>query len=135
MHNNKIYAKEWIYKTELTNQALAKELNRLGIDKRRFIADCAEPKSIEELKRAGIHVQECIKGRDSRKFGIQKLKGYKIYYTENSENLKQEYLNYCWELDKNKMPTGDPCDGNDHLLDALRYVVSTRLRTPTITLV
>lgn len=86
-----------------------------------IIADSAEPKSIEELRRMGWNVQGAKKGPDSIRNGIDKIKGYKVWYTSSSANLHNEYSKYAWKLDKNNKPMNQPAGGDDHLLDSCRY--------------
>lgn len=69
--NKRIYIfKEW-GDTNKTNEELAAIISSLGFNKSVIIADCAEPKSIEELKRKGItRIRACEKGNDSILHGI-----------------------------------------------------------------
>lgn len=122
-HNDTVYHKQLLYKTHLTNQDICRELRRLEI-KGRIIADSAEPKSIEEIKREGFDIVESVKGADSIRSGIGIMNSKEIYYTEDSEDLINETLNYIYALDKNKNPTNDPIDEFNHIMDACRYVDS-----------
>ena len=107
-----------------TNSELVKVITDLGFNKSTIIADAAEPKSIEEIKRAGINkIRACEKGKDSILHGIQKLQNYELVIHPDCEGLIIELENYTWSKDKftnlyiNKP---DPsCE--DHYLDALRY--------------
>ena len=38
-------------------------------------------------------------------------------------NLKREYLSYAWRKKRSGEVLDEPEDGNDHLMDALRYAV------------
>jgi len=119
-HNNKIYVKELIYETELTNQDIAKRLKELQIKPTdTIIADSAEPKSIEELRRLGYNIQKAYKGPDSIQSGINKIKQYEVYMNPESSNLHAEADLYCW-----KEGTDKPIDQHNHLIDALRYALS-----------
>lgn len=96
-----------------------------GYSKDIIVADSAEPKSIEELKRAGIiRIEPAIKGKDSILYGIQKLQQYKIYVHPRCVNTLLELSLYCWDT-KNGVKQNKPVDTNNHLLDALRYAVVT----------
>ena len=119
-HNNKLYIKELIYEKELTNQDIGKRLRELGItDKDQIIADSAEPKSIEELRRLGFKIQKAYKGPDSIQAGINRIKQHQVYMHPESSNLHAESDLYCW-----KEGTDKPIDNHNHLLDALRYALS-----------
>jgi len=119
-HNGKLYLKEFIYETNLTNDDIHDRMIKLGIPKNaNIIADAAEPKSIEELKRKGWKIQACYKGADSIQSGISKIKQFEVYVDQDSENLLNEYALYCW-----KKGTDKPEDQNNHAIDAVRYALS-----------
>ena len=121
-HNDKVWVKEWIYKTGLINKALSSEMARLGVPQHAPIyADSAEPKSISELKSYGWNVLPAQKGKGSVKAGIDHLLGKEIYYTETSTNIANEIQEYKWALDKNKEPTNEPIDDFNHAIDSIRY--------------
>lgn len=109
--------------TGLLNPDIAKRIIDLGYSKNIIYADSAEQKSIEEIRRAGIHkIKPCKKGKDSILFGVQQLQQYKIYILPTCEGVITELQNYSWEKDKK---TGEylnkPIDKYNHFLDALRY--------------
>jgi phage terminase large subunit len=129
-HNNKVYVRELIYQTGLTNPMLSKRFEDLGLSYDDIIyADCAEPKSIQELCDLGWYVEPSEKGADSVIAGINMLLEKEVHYTEDSENIALEHENYKWRLDKNKEPTNKPEDKNNHAMDAIRYGVFTDSRT------
>ncbi|MFA5050963.1 MAG: phage terminase large subunit [Patescibacteria group bacterium] len=121
-HNNKIYLKELIYETGLTNKRIAERYSELGISRSAPIyADSAEPKSIEEIRLEDWNILPAIKGKDSVKAGIDYLQDKEVYYTESSKNLAIEKQEYKWSLDKNKEPTNTPVDKFNHGMDGTRY--------------
>jgi len=126
-NDDKLYINEVLYKRGLTNQDIAQELKPI-INKSELICDSAEPKSIEELYRMGINSKPATKGRDSVANGIDVLKRYKIFLTNNSLNLIKEFKNYKWSSDKNGNTLGVPVDKFNHCLDALRYIALIHLR-------
>lgn len=112
------------YQLEWSNREIAETLKNLP--KALVIADSAEPKSIAEVKMYSINIQPTLKGADSVRAGIKAVQDQKISITKNSVNLLKEYRNYLWAVDKDgKILPGIPEDGNDHLLDACRYAVSS----------
>ena len=113
---------EKLYQTKLLNEHLAITLKNLP--KAPIIADSAEPKSIEELKKYGLEVLATEKGPDSVRQGIKQVQGLKISYTKTSLNLKNEYENYAWKITKDGEQIGieDPKCAN-HLLSATRYAL------------
>ncbi|WP_249646266.1 terminase large subunit, partial [Lysinibacillus sp. D3C2_S12] len=66
-----------------------------------IIADSAEPKSIDELKRLGIRrIVKAEKGKDSVNAGIQFLQQFKIIIHPSCANAINEFSNYVWVRDK-----------------------------------
>jgi phage terminase large subunit len=128
---DEFWLEEIVYKTGLTNPMLASEMTRAGIDSRATVYfDAAEPKSIEELRRAGFNVQPCEKGPDSVRAGIDFLKSKRIHIVEGSANLHREASSYCWRKDKNGDALPEPVKFNDHLMDAARYGIFTHCARP-----
>jgi phage terminase large subunit len=134
VHNESVWLREVIYQTGMTNPDIAFAMGCLQVSKRSEIyADCAEPKSIEELKRLGWNVIESVKGADSVNAGINWLLSKKVHYVETSQNLIYEKNNYRWALDVKKEPTNKPEDKNNHLMDAVRYGTYTKYAVPQLT--
>ena len=86
-----------------------------------IIADCAEPKSIDEIKSYGLNVLPAVKGAGSKTRGINFVQDQKISVTKSSQNLLKEYRTYFWKLDKSGNAINEAEDGNDHLMDAVMY--------------
>lgn len=117
-----------------TNAELSKVITDLGFNKSTIIADAAEPKSIEEIKRSGImKIRACEKGKDSILHGIQKLQNYEIIVHPDCEGLIVELENYVWQKDKyTNLYINKPIDDFNHYIDALRYslqCVKAKMRT------
>ncbi len=128
-----LYSQELIYALNLTNQDLSIEMEHVGLRKRydEIFADSAEPKSIEELYRAGWNIKPCPKGGDSVEYGHQKLRQYNQYWTKDSINAIKEQRNFRYILDKNDEPTKKTTHEWSHLMDARRYGVIGKLLTVT----
>ena len=90
------------------------------------IADCAEPKSIAEIKAYKINIVGCVKGADSVRNGIQFIQDLKISVTNSSLNIIKEYRNFLWMTDKNGKILNIPEEGWDHSMDAIRYGFSIK---------
>ena len=119
------------YKKGLTNDEIADEIICKGYRKEVIICDSAEPKSIEELIRLGIsRAKPCVKGKDSIINGIQLLQQYKIHVLTSCVNIQEELKNYTWKKNKDGEYVNTPIDKYNHLLDALRYTVSTNIGKP-----
>tara|TARA_R110000868_G_scaffold21064_7_gene88036 strand:- start:3541 stop:4749 length:1209 start_codon:yes stop_codon:yes gene_type:complete len=124
-HEGKYILDEAIYETGLLNSEIADRLKqRAGTT----IADSAEPKSIEEIRRLGIRIKGAEKGADSIRFGIQLMQEHEWLVTSRSINLINELRTYTWEIDKRTgKQTGNPIGINNHACDAWRYWVLANL--------
>lgn len=128
--NGKVLLHELIYETSLTNKDIGEKLKSLGINKsHEIIADSAEPKSIEEIRRMGFRVTPSVKGKDSVRQGIDILQRYDLLVTETSLNLIKELRNYRWATDKSGKALNEPNDSWNHAIDSIRYVALLKLKT------
>ena len=129
LQNGELWVDEVLYETGLTNPDIAVKLMAAQIKKRtEIVADSAEPKSIEELRRLGWHVTGAKKGADSVKNSIDILKRYKINITRKSVNLLNELGRYKWKTDRSGKTLNEPVDSFNHLIDPLRYVALNKLK-------
>lgn len=132
--NDVLYLDEILYRTHLLNSDIVNEFKvnaiRAGYDE--IIADSAEPKSIEEIRRAGFNIKGAIKGADSINHGIQLLKQHKLIVTKRSVNLIKELRNYKYIEDSSGQLTGKPIDDFNHAIDAIRYYVSFKKSKPSL---
>ena len=121
--NKKIYVFKIWGDTNKTNDELSNIIKAMGFSKSIIIADCAEQKSIEEMKRAGIvRIKPSVKGADSIIHGIQKLQQYDIIIHPSCEGIITEFENYSWQKDKQSGEyINKPIDSFNHYIDALRY--------------
>lgn len=121
--NKRLYIYNEFYKTGLLNNEIAAQLKLLGLEKSTIIADSAEQKSIEEIKREGIRrIAPAQKGKGSIIQGIQKLQQYEIIIDSTCAHTIEEFEAYSWKKDR---ATGEyinePIDEYNHCIDALRY--------------
>jgi phage terminase large subunit len=127
--NDSVYLNELLYERNLTNQDIADKLSEYGVDRYiEIIADSAEPKSIEEIRRMGFNIKPATKGPDSVLNGIDILKRHRIHVTKQSVNLIKELNNYKWITDKNGNKLNKPVDAFNHALDAVRYVALNKMK-------
>lgn len=128
-HEGAVYLDEVIYEPKLTTGDLIEKYKALDVAKRTEIfCDAAEPKTIEELCRAGYNAKPADKDVTE---GIRKMKSMPIYITRRSVNLIKEIKSYKWKVDKDGRVQDEPIKFNDHALDAARYGVFTKLIKPT----
>jgi phage terminase large subunit len=130
--NGELYLNELIYQTKLTNSDLIARLKELGIKTNEMIvADSAEPKSIEDLRRAQFRIEGAKKGPDSIRNSIDTLQAFKLNVTKASINLIKELRNYKWVTDNDGKHASQPIDNYNHAIDAVRYVALNRLKKST----
>jgi phage terminase large subunit len=123
------YVEELLYEPKLTISDLVSKLKGLNLSKSdEIFCDAAEPKTIEELNRSGFNCKPADKDVWA---GIMKVKSYPLYVQHSSKNLKAELQSYKWKTDKDGNIASDesPVKEHDHLLDAMRYGIFTKLTT------
>lgn len=112
-----IYCKEHLYKPRLTTSEIG-VINKDICGNKLIVADSAEPRLIEELKRSGCNITPTIKGQGSVSAGIALLQDYKLIV--EGENIGKELNNYVYTDKK----SGLVIDAYNHIIDAIRYNVS-----------
>lgn len=80
---------------------------------------------IKQLRMGGMRMAIAArKGPNSINPGITKVNEYNVFYTESSKNIDNERKRYMWKIDEDTgKPINEPSEGNDHLMDAIRYAV------------
>ena len=113
-----IYADEKFYSTVGMGTNEIFEANKQATKPNELIiADSAEPRLIDDLRRKGTNIIPCEKGAGSVSAGITKMQDYQIVITPTSHNLRKELSNYIW----NDKKAGIPVDAFNHCIDPLRY--------------
>lgn len=113
---------EKLYERGLLGSEYSDRLKALDIDPNTLIvADSARPEIIAEIKQAGFRCIGADKNAGSVLRGIDRVSQKQIVYS--GTNLKREYLAYAWRTKRGGEVLDEPQDGNDHLMDALRYAV------------
>ncbi|TGD82858.1 PBSX family phage terminase large subunit [Hymenobacter wooponensis] len=131
LSGGELWLDEVLYEEGLTNPDIHRRL--LAEDPaatlKVMIADSAEPKSIEELRRLGFRlIEPALKGPDSVRAGIEILQRYRLNVTRRSVHLRKELDNYKWKVDRTTgKPTNEPVDAFNHCIDPVRYVVLNKL--------
>lgn len=105
------------------NDEIAEKIKELGYAKTLIMADSAEQKSIDEIKRYGVvKIKPCAKGKGSILTGIDKLKQYELIIHPDCVNIIEELENYAWQKDRQTNEyINEPIDKYNHYLDSLRY--------------
>ena len=109
-----IYMQECFYRTGQSSDDLHNNLHRHCNRRDLIIADSAEQRLINDLKKV-FNVVAAVKWRVTER--IKKMQGYKLVVTPESKNLISELENYVWSDKKSETPI----DAYNHLLDAAGY--------------
>lgn len=122
LEDGRIGVVEKLYKKGMLGSQYADVFDSIGVDRNVLIvADSARPEIIAELKNRGFRIIGADKNPGSVKRGIDRVCQKQIVY--DGENLKREYLSYAWRKKRTGEVLDEPQDGNDHLMDALRYAI------------
>jgi PBSX family phage terminase large subunit len=118
---------EW-YKRERTDSQVVEYVSGCGF--KAVYPDPENPSAIEELRRKRVNIREVSKGRGSVSSGIQAVRELlitkRLKVNKRCLNLISEFEMYSYDDDKlDRNEKEDPVKAHDHLLDALRYVVTT----------
>ena len=124
---DKLYSQEMFYDNSgLTNDQIAREMEKAKVRNEPIYPDPSEPKSAEEISKFGFNVIEAVKGRGSVEFGIQKVNQYYQHWTKDSLNCIKEQRNFRFIKDR---ITGELTDRTTHQwshgMDARRYPVAS----------
>ena len=123
LRNKRLFIFDEFYKKRLLNNEIAEEIKLRGYSKDEITADCAEAKSIEEIRRHGVsRIKQSSKGKGSVNQGIQYIQQFDIYVHPKCTNTIMEFKNYVWE-EKNGITLNKAADNYNHLMDALRYAL------------
>ena len=131
--NKRLYiCKEVMYAREVVNSDIADAIKINNMQNEHWIFDCAEQKSIQELKRLGIrNAKPCAKGKDSVMFGINTLKEYNIIVHPSCQNVIVELQSYMWKMDANGIQLNEVIKEHDHMMDAMRYAIQYVMKGQT----
>lgn len=132
--NKKLYIFDEFFRKGMLNNELAQMIKDKGYAKEVIIADSAERKSIDEIKKLGVtRIKPAKKGHGSIMTGVQKVNQYELIVHPNCSNIQDELDNYSYRKDK---VTGEylnsPIDSWNHGLDALRMSIQSLKRKARI---
>lgn len=124
-----LYIFDEIYKRGMSNEAAAKEIKRRTNYRQAIIADSAEPKSIDDMRKYGLPMRGAKKGPDSIEYGIKFLQSLEMIVIDKARcpETATEFLHYELEPDGNDgFKDGYP-DKNNHAIDAVRYAMEDEM--------
>lgn len=119
--SKRLYIYDGFYGKGMSNSAIATKIKSMKAHRAMTVADSAEPKSIDSITSKGVRIKGAKKGKDSINSGIDFLLDYEIILNTHLVEFMVEFNNYCWAVDKNKVPTNKPVDDFNHFIDSLRY--------------
>ena len=100
------------------------------IEQQTIFADAAEPKSIADLREAGLKIYPCKKYPGSVTYGIRWLQNRKIVIDpKRTPHAWKEFTEYEYLTTKDGEFLADVPDKNNHILDACRYALDRLINT------
>lgn len=135
LDNRKLYIFDELYEKGLLNNQIADRITDKGYSKQLIIADSAEQKSIEEIRRYGIsRIKPARKGAGSIMNGIQFIQQFDIVVHPSCVHTADELEQYAFKKDKaTGQYTNTPIDDHNHILDALRYSLEAHMKQSKMT--
>ena len=88
-----------------------------------LIGDSAGATEIKDIRKHGYNIKGVKKGAGSVIQGINKLRGYNIFITERSINLKKGFESWFFKVDKNGNIIPEPDGHEPDGLAAARYII------------
>lgn len=89
------------------------------------VCDSAKKSMVTDLAKGGLTAVPALKGAGSVSRTIGILKSFRVVYTKSSVNLKNEYLEYSWKIDRYGLVEDVPAPHqDDHLMDCTGYIIS-----------
>lgn len=115
--DNNIYTSLKLHRLSMSTDDIIQFLEETIDRSDMILADCAEPRLIEEIQVAGFNIIACRKGKDSIKNGLARLNEKTIISEDNDTEFHRELNNYIWSDKK----SNTPIDKFNHVIDAVRY--------------
>ena len=133
--DNCLYVEECMYDTGVMAGDIEAALMRNGYQYGDMVfCDHNQPIIVDELRRMQVNAVKAKKGNNSVLEGIEALRRLRVFVTEDSKNLLEEYTKYSYKLKKGGDPDNDndwlnePEDKWNHLIDATRYAYVSKFR-------
>ena len=143
-----IYFADEIYKRGLSNEALAAEIRAHGLDhvgeprknpitgaetapEQVIYCDCAEPKSVHDLREYGLQARPCIKRPGCVNYRIKWLqKRTLVVDPRRTPNVYREFSQYEYDADKDGNFLPSVPDRDNHTIDAAAYALTILIFNP-----
>lgn len=120
-----VFLLDEVYERGWNNQQIADEIKHRRYDELEIvICDCAEPKSIADLRRSDVWARGCYKASGSVEFGVKWLQHRKIVIDpRRTPNAYREFTQYAYAVDRNGEILSQLVDKDNHAIDATRYAL------------
>jgi PBSX family phage terminase large subunit len=125
-----LYIFDELVATKLTDNETAKLLNERGITSNDLIiADCEDPKSIENFKRMRFFINGCHKYAGSVDHGVKFMQDLEMIVIDPKRCpvAAYEFANYALKQDKDGQFLPIIVRENDHTIDAVRYALDNEI--------
>lgn len=125
-----LWLNEACYRTQMLASDIVSSLKAINQDSGEnveIVSESADPRLIDEIANAGLDIHPVKKFQGSIAAGIQKMQELKIYITKRSTNLIKEFKNYTYRQNKEGKWLNEPIDAYNHGIDAVRYVVLSKI--------
>lgn len=127
---NEAWVEERVYQSGLTNAEFMLMMDEKVVEPYAEVyADSEDPQRIEEIARytrkdgSSFNIHPAVKGKDSVRESIDRVKGFKLHITKGSTNVKAEIKGYKWKEDKNGNILDEPVKFKDDAMAAIRYPI------------
>lgn len=119
-----VYLVDEIYKRSCSNKQLAQVIKERGYGDDAVTADCAEPKSISDLREEGLMSRACHKEPGCVAYRVKWLQHRRIVIDPaRTPNAYREFTNYSYEADKDGNFLPSLPDRDNHSIDAVAYAL------------
>lgn len=113
-----------IYRRHCSNDQLARLITERRYADEYVTADCAEPKSISDLRAAGLMARPCHKEPGCVEYRVKWLQHRRIVIDPvRTPNAYREFVNYSYETDRDGNFLASLPDKDNHSIDAVAYAL------------
>ena len=121
----RVYLLDEIYKRGMSNRQLSEEIKAKQYYERYIVCDCAEPKSISDLKDMGLPAIGCYKAQGCVEYRVKWMQHRTIIIDpKRTPNAHREFTGYSYQVDRNGNVLSQLVDADNHTIDATAYALN-----------
>ncbi len=121
----RVYLLDEIYKRGMSNRQLSEEIKAKQYYERYIVCDCAEPKSISDLKDMGLPAIGCYKAQGCVEYRVKWMQHRTIIIDpKRTPNAHREFTSYSYQVDRNGNVLSQLVDADNHTIDATAYALN-----------